>query len=105
MDREELAQFIDRLVKQKPLNAADPAEAEQQRERLISNLDQSIRLSILNKMNEEQLHQFNSLLDRDDDGAEDAFAKFFQDAGIDLPQTVSNTATRFAQVYLGGIHG
>lgn len=105
MDREALAQFIDRLVKQKPLNAATPEEADQKRERLINDLDHSIRLSIVHKMSDQQLHEFSELLDRDDDGTDDAFANFFKNANIDLPQTVTTTARHFAQLYLGGING
>ena len=102
MDREELFEFVDQLVKQKPLNAASQEEENQQREQLMDDLDRSIRLSIVHKMNDEQLDRFNDLLDRDDDAVEDEFTKFFADAGIDLPQTITNVATNFAQAYLGG---
>ncbi len=106
MDRSELAQFIDRLVKQKPIKAANAQEEAMKREELMSDLDHSIRLSIINRLNDEQLDEFNDLLDHDEESNEvnDPYAKFFQKAGVDLTQVVTNTLAQFARVYLGGVN-
>lgn len=103
VDRETLAQFIDQLTSQKPLPATTPEERNQQREQLISSLDQTIRLSLLNQLSADQLDELNSLLDRDDE-ITDEYDRFFDHAGLDLHKITTNAAVHFGQVYLGGAH-
>ncbi len=102
MDREELAQVVDRLIAQKPIKASNEQEAAARREELMGNLDRSIRLSILNRLTDEQLDEFDHMLDRDEDTTEDEYERFFQRAGVDLPETVKDVTNYFAQTYLGG---
>lgn len=107
IDREELVRFVDQLVTQKPIDAADQNAKEVAREQLISDLDRSIRLSILNQLSDEQLDELNGLLDRDEanEDVEDEYEKFFQNSGVNVSETVTNTATAFARAYLGGNNG
>lgn len=102
IDRTELAQFVDQLIAKKPLSAASEQEVAAKREALMSGLDRSIRSSIIDQLTDDQLDDFNVLLDHDDEVAEDGYERFFRQAGVDLPQTITNAMVGFARSYLGG---
>lgn len=103
IDREILAQFADQLIKQKAPNFSTKEEFDQYRERAISALDHYIGYSIFSSLSDQQLTEFNQLLDQE--GATEAdFRNFFDNASVDLPQVIAAAVSEFNNKYLGGNH-
>ena len=101
IDREALGQFIDGLMKQKPLPVNTPEDLNTLRENAIKELDDRLGLAIFGSLSEEQLNQINQLLD-DPAATPEAFQQFFTSAGLDLQKIISNTMTAFGKEFLGG---
>ena len=101
IDRETLGQFVDELMKKKPLPANTPEELNTLREESIKTLDDQIGTAIFGSLTKSQLAEFNQILDQGEESPE-VFQKFFQDANLDLRKTISDTMTAFGQQFLGG---
>lgn len=101
IDREALSQFVDELMKQKPMPVDTPEQLTTLRENAIKDLDDRIGLAIFGSLPEEQLDQINQLLD-DSGSSPEAFQEFFNNAGLDLQKIISNTMTTFGKEFLGG---
>ena len=70
IDREMLGQFIDELIKKKPLQVNSTEELNKMREDSIKTLDDKIGMAIFGKLTNEQNAELNQLLDDDNDSAE-----------------------------------
>ena len=101
IDRETLGQFVDELMKQKPIPANTPEELNSFREKSIKDLDDQIGMAIFNRLTTPQLEEFNQILDRGEESPE-VFQIFFQTAGLDLQKTIGDTMTAFGKQFLGG---
>lgn len=101
IDRETLGQFVDELMKQKPLPVNTPEELNSFREQNIKTLDDKIGLAIFGKLNKSQLEEFNQILDSGDESPE-VFQNFFQSANINLEDTISDAMKNFSTEFLGG---
>ena len=101
IDRETLEQFIDELMKQKPLPANTPEELNNLRESSIQSLDDEISLAIFGSLDKTQLVELNRLLDSGEESP-DAFQDFFQKAGINLEETIKGAMQKYSQEFLGG---
>ena len=101
IDRETLGQFVDELIKQKPLPVNDTEDLSNLREESIKALDEKIYNSVFGQLTEEQIDEFSLMLDSDDT-SEEAYQDFFQNAGINLKETITNTMQEFATEFLGG---
>lgn len=101
IDRETLGQFVDGLMKKKPLPANTPEELNALREESIKTLDDEIGMAIFGNLTTPQLEEFNQILDRGEESPE-VFQNFFQTAGINLQDVISNTMTTFSKQFLGG---
>lgn len=103
VDRETLAQFVDEIMKQKPLAANTPEEVNQLRERLIAELDQKIGHQIFGSLTRQQLADLTAMMDQAST-TEDDIAEFFKQAGLDLNAVLQKAVSEFAQEFLGGEH-
>ena len=105
VNRQDLARFVDELIKKKPLPVDTTEELEQFRTNAIDSLDDSIGLAIFGQLDDEQDAEFNQLLE-DKKSTEDDFEKFFSRVGLDIDKTVQDTMTSFATAFLaeGGAH-
>ena len=101
IDRETLGQFVDELMKKKPLPANTAEELNTLREETIKSLDDEISLAIFSKFDKAQLEEFNQILDRGEESPE-VFKNFFQTAGINLEETITDTMQKFSAEFLGG---
>ena len=101
IDRETLEQFVDELMRQKPLPASSADELTALREKTIKDLDDEVGTAIFDSLTTEQLEQFNQLADSDEDSPE-VFRQFFRDAGVDLQKVISEAVTKFNEKFLGG---
>ena len=101
IDREALEQFIDGLMKQKPLPANTPEELTTLRENAIKELDDKVSLAIFGGLSEDQLNQVNQILD-DSAATPETFQQFFAYAGLDLQQIISKAMIAFGKEFLGG---
>lgn len=101
VDRETLGQFIDGLMKQKPLPADSVEELNSIREKAIKDLDDQIGMAILSDLSPEKLEEINHILDNGEENPE-VFQNFFDNSGIDLEQTVMDAMTTFGKQFLEG---
>ena len=101
VDRETLEQFVDELMKQKPLPANTAEEINTLREASIKSLDDEISLAIFGSLNKAQLEEFNQILDREEESPE-AFRDFFQSIGINLEEIITDAMQKFSVEFLGG---
>ena len=101
IDRETLGQFVDELMKQKPLPASTAEELSALREQSIKSLDDKIGMAIFSSLTTPQLEEFNQILDRGEESPE-VFQDFFQNAGLDLQKTIGDAMTAFGKQFLGG---
>lgn len=101
LDRETLSKFIDELIKKKPLPVNSEEELNTLREESIKALDKKVGLAIFNSLSDEQLDEYNAMLDREEESAE-VFDQFFDKAGLDLEKIISKAAEDYAKEFLGG---
>ena len=101
IDREILSSLVDELIKKKPLAVNDTEELNKLRESAIDSLDDKIGTAIFSQFTKEQNEEYHRLLNRED-ASEQEFADFFNNAGIDLEQTITDTMQKFAEEFLGG---
>lgn len=101
IDYDTLGQFVDELMRRRPLPANTAEELNTIREKTIKDLDDEIGMAIFGRLTTDQLMSFNELLDGGTNSP-DAFQKFFDDAGINLQEVVSNAMTEFGKEFLGG---
>ena len=102
IDRETLGQFIDELIKKKPLPVDNTEELNNLREESITALDKEIGIAIFGQLNKEQLGEFNEILDREEEPSEEEYKDFFSKNGIDLEKTISDAMQKYAEKFLGG---
>ena len=101
IDRETLGQFVDELMRRRPLPASTPEELDSLREQNIKALDDEIAMAIFGSLNKAQLQEFNQILDRNEENPE-VFQSFFQNAGMNLEEIITDTMKRFGVEFLGG---
>ena len=101
IDRETLGQFVDELMRRRPLPANTPEELNSLREQNIKALDDEIAMAIFGSLNKAQLQEFNQILDRNEENPE-VFQNFFQNAGMNLEEIITDTMKRFGVEFLGG---
>ncbi|MBR3132270.1 hypothetical protein IKG33_02590 [Candidatus Saccharibacteria bacterium] len=100
IDRETLGKFVDELIKKEPLAVNDVEELDSLREKTMKALDDKISTDLFGKLNDEQLSEINKLLDESEDP--DIFQSFFDRAGIDMEQSITDSMQDFAKSFLGG---
>lgn len=100
IDREVLEQIIDELMKQKPLPANSAEELNTVREKAIGNLDDKIGMAVFCSLSDEELTEFNRLVDSDEASPE-AYQKIFDNAGVNLQEIIAKTITDFKNEFLG----
>ena len=101
VDRETLGEFIDELIKKKSLPENTAEELTNFREEQIKALDERISLAIFGRLTEDQNREINDLFDRGENNP-DVFEDFFNRAGIDIEQVLSETMEEFGKEFLGG---
>ena len=101
IDREILSSLVDELFKKKPLAVNNTEELNKLRESTINSLDDKIGTAIFSQFTREQNEEYHRLIDRED-ATEQDFEKFFNDSGIDLEKTITDTMQKFAEDFIGG---
>ena len=101
VDREILGQFIDELIKKKPLNVNSVDELNNFREQQIKVLDDRIGTAIFGQLTEEQTKEINEMLDRGEENP-DVFEDFFEKSGVDLEKTMQEVMETFGREFLEG---
>ena len=101
VDRETLGEFIDELIKKKPLPVNTAEELTNYREEQIKALDDRICLAVFGRLTEDQGREINDILDRGENDPE-VFEDFFNRAGIDVEKVLTETMEDFAKEFLGG---
>ena len=100
IDRETLGKFVDELMAKKALPERDAADAEKYREEKIAELDRRISFAIVDALNDEQLVEFNNIMDRDD--SPESYRVFFEKAGINVEDKIAEGMRSFGEDFLGG---
>lgn len=101
IDREMLSQFIDELIKKKPLSVNTTEELSNFREEQIKSLDDKIGKAIFSRLTDEQAEEFSRVLDQNEEGPE-IFEAFFDHIGIDVEEIIYNTMESFGKEFLEG---
>lgn len=101
LDRETLGQFVDNLIKKRPLPVDKAEEINSFREEQIKALDDHIANALFGQMNEEQTTALSQLLDQEKENP-DVFKKFFTEQNINVEQIVADAASSFSANYLAG---
>lgn len=101
LDRETLGQFVDELMKKRPLPVNTAEEINSFREEQIKALDNHITNAIFGSMNEEQLVSLNQLLDQEKENP-DVFENFFNEQNINIEGIVAGAVNSFSANYLAG---
>lgn len=101
LDRETLGQFIDGLMKKRPLPVDSAEEINNYREKQIKALDDHITNAIFGNMSEKQIASLSQLLDQEKDNP-DVFKIFFAKQNINIEQIVANAINSFSTSYLAG---
>lgn len=99
IDKEMLSQFVDELIKKKPLPLDSVEEFNQFREQQIKALDDSVSFAIFNKLTDEQLQEVNQLLDNQETAPE-VFQEFFSKCGVNLEETITEALQAFQNKFL-----
>lgn len=101
INRETLSQFVDELIKRKPLPIDSAEDLANLREDAIKALDDRIGMAIFGKFTEEQSQEYNQILDRGEENP-DVFEDFFNRAGLDVEKIITETMDEFANEFLEG---
>lgn len=101
LDRETLGQFVDELMKKRPLPVDNAEEINNYREEQIRALDDSITNAIFGNMNESQIAGLSQLLNQEKENP-DVFKNFFNEQNINIEQIVADAANSFSASYLAG---
>ena len=104
IDRETLAEYVDEIMKQKPAPVNTPEELNALREQNIQELDKRIKKAIVNSLTEPQQEELLTLLDSETVTEED-FQAFFDRAGVNIEQMLTNAIVQFGKEYLGDGNG
>ncbi|MBR5647544.1 hypothetical protein IKW73_01185 [Candidatus Saccharibacteria bacterium] len=100
IQREFLGKFVDGLIAQK--YPGQPAENYKDiREASIKDIDERIDWAIYGSLNKEQLAEVNELFDRNEENPE-VFAAFFEKAGVDPQQKITEVLDDYQKSFLGG---
>ncbi|MBR3230942.1 hypothetical protein IKF73_02880 [Candidatus Saccharibacteria bacterium] len=102
IDRETLGQFVDELIKKAPLPIDNVEELNSLREESIKNLDDRICDAIFGRLTKEQNEAFVDIVDADPNAPESVFQDFFDKAGLNLEEIITDTMKEFATEFLGG---
>jgi glucuronate isomerase len=101
LDRETLGQFVDELIKKRPLPVDNAEEINNYREEQMRALDDHITNALFGQMNEEQATALSQLLDQEKENP-DVFKNFFTEQNINVEQIVADAANSFSANYLAG---
>ena len=101
LDRQTLGEFVDELMKKRPLPLDSAEELSDYREKQIKSLDDQISQAIFGGLDESQTAELSQLLDNETENPE-VFRDFFERNHIDLEQTIANVASAFSANYLAG---
>ncbi len=103
VDEAILGQFIDELIKRKPLAVSSAEELAEFRTKSMHELDDRILQAVLSSLTEEQGRELDQILDSDT-GAPEPYQEFFAKNGIDVEKLSTDVITQYAQEFLGGQH-
>ena len=101
IDRETLGNFIDELIKNKPLSVNSTEELNAFREKSMRELDDQIATAIFGSLTDEQGAELDHLLDSDA-GSEQPYQDFFNKIGLDIEKITTDTMQTYAANFLGG---
>lgn len=99
IDREALSQFVDELIKKKLLPVDSTEELDSLREKAIKALDDKINTAIFGRLTDEQDQEINQLLDRNEEDPE-VFKEFFNRAGLNLEEIITDAMQDFSKKFL-----
>ena len=100
-DRETLGQFIDELIKKRPIPVEKAEELNGYREEQMRALDDYMSQALMSSLTRDQANELDNLLNQEKENP-DVFRDFFKNQGIDVERVLSNAAESFSKQYLGG---
>ncbi len=101
IDKETLEEFVDELLRVKPMPVSGADGLGKVKEEMMQSLDDRINKAMLSSLSDEQLAELEQMLDRGEESPE-AYDSLYQNAGINLESIISNEMNLFREEYLGG---
>lgn len=98
MPQNELRNFVSSILKEKQLTGVEPEIIEKLTDDLESRLEDQINRAMINALNDEQLAEFEKLVDEKDT---QKISSFFTDNGVPVQTIMTDTMARFRTAYLG----
>lgn len=99
LSNKELESYLNRLMEEKDLNKVDVAVKEQIKEDLAERVENKIYASIISRLPEERLADFEKLLDGG--ASETEIQEFLKNQIGDLPNFIASALLDFRKIYLG----
>ncbi len=103
VDESVLGQFIDELIKRKPLAVSSVEELVDFRKKSMRELNNRFIETLFNRLSDAQREELSQILSSDTGGAE-PYQEFFVRNGINLEQLFTKATEQYAQEFLGGQH-
>ena len=100
IDRADLEQFVDELIKRRALPVASAEDLPSYREGIIKQLNDEITMAVFGKFSPEQLEDIERTIDAGNDTPE-YFQSLFAKHNIDLKKTIADTAAAFGKKFIG----
>lgn len=98
MQDKELRKFVDSILEEKDTSKINPDMKDKIAERLTKKLDTQIKRALVDALTDEQLTEFEKLVDNNEVSS---MSDFFKQKGVPVEQIMTQTMVRFKAAYLG----
>lgn len=98
MQDKELRKFVDSILEEKDTSKINPDMKDKIAERLTKKLDTQIKRALVDALTDEQLTEFEKLVDNNEVSS---MGDFFKQKGVPVEQIMTQTMVRFKAAYLG----
>lgn len=103
IDEEILEKIVEQIIAESKIEKSADELASFKKEKM-EELDDKIGIAVLGELNQQQLKEFDELLDGEDD-SEEIFKDFFMTAGVDVEEKAKEVIMIFKEEFLKEVNG
>lgn len=103
IDEEILEKIVEQIIAESKIEKSADELASFKKEKM-EELDDKIGMAVLGELNQQQLKEFDELLDGEDD-SEEIFKEFFMTAGVDVEEKAKEVIMIFKEEFLKEVNG
>lgn len=103
IDEEILEKIVEQIIAESKIEKSADELASFKKEKM-EELDDRIGMAVLGELNQQQLKEFDELLDGKDD-SEEIFKEFFMTAGVDVEEKTKEVIMIFKEEFLKEVNG